>query len=208
MFEGRAPIPICNRFVRASFNKQPHCLYVRAASVAQHHRFDEGRPIKIVDVIQWCVGFDKRLDDVYVTEMCCGDQRRAVERAGYRLRVSTELERKRHHLYVVFHGCNRDDIVALMIHCPYVRTALDERSNSVICGSVSRDEERRPARIISAFDFRPHGQSRLDCSGIILMSRRVQPVIRGNLAHGRRRLGQRTRHRPFRRQQDDCRDKG
>ena len=129
MFEGRAPFPIPDRFVRTGFNQQPDRLCVRVAAVAKHDRFHESRPANIVDVIQWRFGFDQRPDHVHVSEMCRGDQRRAVIGAGYRLRISTEVKRKRYHLYVVLYGSNRDGIVALIIHGAYVRTASDQRAH-------------------------------------------------------------------------------
>ena len=123
-------------------------------TVAENHGLDQGRPAKIVDVIEWGTGRSESLHDGGVPEVRGSDQRGSVVSAGDCAGIAAEFDRQFHHLQIVLDSGNGDDVVAIILERIDIGAPSYERTNGVILRLEGSDVKRRTSGCVARVRIR------------------------------------------------------
>ena len=108
--------------VSAGGNKGAYGFHMAGSTVAKDDRFDKRGPPEIVDMVQRGSSSDQALDDLVVAKVSGGYERRSLIGARDIARLRPKREREFHELKIVVDGCDRDNIIRLIVErieiCP------------------------------------------------------------------------------------------
>ncbi len=155
------------------------------SSIAENDCFHQGRPSKVVDVIQWCAACDQTGDHVMMAKMCCGNQGGAIVNTGDQVRSVPKLHCQRHQIGIIGNGGNGKYVIGPVFQRVHVRTACCECPQGVIMRGEGRNMRGRSFRAISDIRIGPLSDKTIDVVDPPFMGSKVKTRIRSDIRRRR-----------------------
>jgi hypothetical protein len=106
-------VAVCNRFIRASLNKDLNSFHMVRPTIVQEDSLHQCGPSKVIDVIQWCAAGHQMPVDLAMGKMRRSDQRCAVVNAGDQGSIVTQRHGERDEVRIIRNCRNRSGIVRI-----------------------------------------------------------------------------------------------
>lgn len=152
--------------------------------------------MQVVDMIERRAGGDQSSDDLCMSKMRCGNQRRAVVGAGDKARIVAKFNGERHQVRIVRHRRDCHHVIGIPVERVHVRTSRSQDAQRIFLRSESRHVDRSAPRRIARVDIRATRRQAPDLGHIAGMGSLENPLIGGDLARRRRRLADCRRSGP------------
>ena len=163
--------------VGAGANERGERVGVVASAVTEDDRLDQGGPAQIIHMIERATCRDQHANDLRVSQMGGGNQRRPVIAAGDRAGIAAAVERNPQHRHVVGDRGDGDDVVAVDLQRLGIGAEPQQRARRFVLLLIDGDMQRRPLPPVDRFSVRAGCDKTLDCRDVARSSGRVQTGI-------------------------------
>ena len=169
-------LQICTRS-----NQELQGFLVPAASVAEHDRFNCGRPVQVVHVVQRRAGSNQLTHHAVVAQMRGCDQRCAVVAAGDLPGAGTQSQQHAQRVLIVGYRGNGHAVIAVLVQQIDIGAGLHQRANRGVLSGEGRHMQRCAAVAVAGIEVGCGGNDFFNLGHIALVGGRVQAFVGGHL---------------------------